>query len=90
MTLQEGLNILRLDAGVNDALIQALIYSATEYIRVTTGMSAEKQTAEPMCETATGFLLKLWYFGDKADVDALKRIINSLIQSIKAKVETTD
>lgn len=86
MTLSEGLNVLRLDAGNNDELVQSLIDALPSYIELSTGMSEEQQAMEPLCKTVSGFLLQLWYFGDKADDVALNRTIDSLLKAITLKV----
>lgn len=90
MTLAEGLQVLRLDAGYNDDLVQSLLDGAPNYIETATGLKIENQGSEPLCQTVTGFLLKLWYFGDKADDVALNRTIDSLLKSIKAKAAATE
>ncbi len=88
MTLQEGLNILRVDPdeGSNDALIQSLIDTIPDYIEVTTGMTAEQQATEPLVKTVSGFLLMTWYYADHADDLALKRTIDNLLKCITLKV----
>lgn len=86
MTLQEGLEILHLDAGANDNTVQALIDSAPSFIETATGMTEEAQADEPLAKTVTGFLIRLWYYGDKSDDVALSRTIDSLLKSIKAKI----
>lgn len=88
MTLEEGLNVLHLDAGINDELVTSLIEAIPDYIYVTTGMTTEQQTQEPLAKTVGGFLLMLWYFADKADDVALNRTIDSLLKAITLKVTT--
>lgn len=88
MTLKEGLAVLRLDAGANDEFVASLLRAVPTYIETATGLPAAQQAAEPLCDVAAGFLLKLWYFGDHADDLALKRTIDSLLKTIKAKVQT--
>lgn len=87
MTLEEGLEVLRLDAGANDTLVQSLLDAVPNYIEVTTGMSIEQQAEEPICKTVTGFLLKLWYYADHADDVSLNRTIESLLKAITLKVK---
>lgn len=88
MTLQEGLNVLHLDAGINDELVTSLIEAIPDYIYLTTGMTTEQQQQEPLAKTVGGFLLMLWYFADKADDFALNRTIDSLLKAITLKVTT--
>lgn len=87
MTLTEAYNVLHVDAGVNDSLIQALIDAIPDYIETTTGLTYAQQAAEPLVETVSGFLLTQWYYADHADDQALTRTINSLLKvlSIRAR-----
>lgn len=89
MTLQEGLNILRVDpdGGANDTLIQSLIDAIPDYIKVTTGMSATQQKQEALVKTVSGFILTMWYYADHADDMALKRTIDNLLKCITLKVD---
>lgn len=87
MTLEEGLNVLHLDAGINDELVQSLLNAIPNYIEVTTGMNIEQQAEEPMINIVSGFLLQLWYFSDKADDVSLNRTIDSLLKAITLKVK---
>ncbi|MBR1729561.1 MAG: hypothetical protein IJ728_14605 [Selenomonadaceae bacterium] len=87
MTLEEGLNVLHLDAGINDELVQSLLNAIPNYIEVTTGMDIEQQAEEPMIKIVSGFLLQLWYFSDKADDVSLNRTIDSLLKAITLKVK---
>lgn len=87
MTLTEALNVLHVDAGVNDALIQALIDAIPDYIETTTGLGVSFQDLEPLVKTVSGFILTQWYYADHADDQALTRTINSLLKvlSIRAR-----
>ncbi len=87
MTLTEALNVLHVDAGVNDELIQALINAIPDYIETTTGLTLTAQGAEPLVGTVSGFILTQWYYADHADDQALTRTINSLLKvlSIRAR-----
>lgn len=87
MTLEEGLKVLRLDAGANDDFVESLLRAVPAYIETATGLSADRQPSEPLCDVVGAFLLRLWYFGDHADDVALKRTIDSLLKTIKAKVQ---
>ena len=86
MTLAEGLEVLHLDAGVQDALVTGLIEAIPGYIEETTGMTAEAQAAEPLAKTVAGFLLVLWYNRDHADDVKLQRVIDNLLKCIRLKV----
>lgn len=87
MTLEQAKEILRIDQDItdNDILILSLIDSIPNYIEVQTGLTLEQQQAEPMAETVTGFILKLWYFAEHTDDNKLNRTINSLLKCITLK-----
>ena len=85
MTLNDACDVLRVNPGDNDDLITSLLDAIPDYIEVTTGMSLNDQSAEPLVDTVSGFLLKLWYFGDHADDQALKRTIDCLLKAISIK-----
>ena len=85
MTLVDAYDVLRVDPGENDDLISSLIDALPDYISVTTGLLPVNQSTEPLVETVSGFLLKLWYFGDHADDVALKRTIDCLLKAIAIK-----
>ena len=90
MTLSDAYDVLRVNAGDNDDLISSLITAIPDYIEVTTGMNYSDQESEPLVETVSGFLLKLWYFGDHADDQALKRTIDSLLKVITIKARNIE
>ena len=85
LTLEQACNILRVDVGNNDELIQSLIGAVPDYIEVTTGMSKEQQKGEPLVDTVSGFLLTLWYYADHADDVKLQRTIDNLLKCITLK-----
>lgn len=90
MTLNDAYDVLRVNPGDNDALIESLIDAIPNYIEVTTGMTVSSQGEEPLVDTVSGFLLKLWYFGDHADDVALKRTIDSLLKVITIKARDVE
>ena len=61
LTLEKARDVLRLDGNDNDDIIIPLLDTIPDYIEVTTGLTAEQQESEPLAETLSGFLLKLWY-----------------------------
>jgi len=87
MTLAEACNVLHVNAGDNDDLIESLLAAIPDYISVTTGLRPINQSSEPLVETLTGFLLTLWYYADHSDDQALTRTIDALtkVLSIKAR-----
>lgn len=88
MTLTEACNVLHVDQGNNDDLIQALIYALPDYIEVATGLTAAQQAQEPLVETVSGFILTQWYYADHADDQALTRTINSLLKALSIRARS--
>lgn len=87
LSLKQACNILHVDEGNNDALIESLIYALPDYIEVTTGMKKEQQMDEPLVDTVSGFLLTLWYYSDHSDDIKLQRTIDNLLKCITLKVK---
>ena len=85
MTLEHACNVLHVDPGANDELINALICAIPDYIEVTTGLSKEDQSGEPLVDTVSNFILTLWYYSDHADDQALNRTISSLLKALSVK-----
>lgn len=85
LTMTQARQILRVDAGCNDDLIQSLVNAISPYIEAATGMTAEAQDNEPMVFTVSSLLLTLWYFNEHSDDQKLNRAINSLLFAISMK-----
>jgi hypothetical protein len=87
ITLAEAKEILRIDSDntENDTLITSLVAALPGYIEVTTGMTEEQQDEEPLVNTVSNFLLKLWYFADHAEDVKLQRTIDNLLKCITLK-----
>lgn len=85
MTLTDAFNVLHIDQGDNDELVEALITAIPDYIETTTGLAKEHQDNEPLVETVSGFILTQWYFADHADDQSLTRTINSLLKVISLR-----
>ena len=85
MTLQEAYNVLRVDAGANDELIESLLEAIPSYIETTTGLKLADQAQEPLVNTVSGFILTQWYYADHADDQALTRTINALLKCITVR-----
>lgn len=85
MTLAEACNVLHVDQGNNDDLINSLLLALPDYIAVATGLSPLYQSAEPLVKTVSGLLLTQWYYADHADDQALTRTINALLKAISLK-----
>lgn len=90
MTLATAKNILRVDGGDNDALVNSLLAALPDYIEVSTGMTATQQLTEPLVDTVSGFLITLWYYGDHSDTEKLQRVIDSLLKAITLKVDPNE
>lgn len=90
MTFSEACNVLRVDEGNNDQLIHALLTALPDYIETTTGLAAEYQSAEPLVDVVSGFILTQWYYADHADDQALTRTINSLLKAISIRARAYD
>lgn len=82
LTVEEAREWLRLDNSDNDAVIEGLITSATEYIAIATGLDAKAQAESPLAQTATKFLLSLWYDPTQTDTDRLQRSIDNLLKAV--------
>lgn len=87
LSLEQACNILHVDEGNNDQLVDSLLWSIPDYIEITTGMSIEQQEKEPLCDTVSGFILTLWYYSDHADDVKLQRTIDNLLKCITLKVK---
>ena len=88
MTLADACKILRVDQGDNDDLINALLDAIPDYIETTTGLLICNQSAEPLVETVSGFLLTQWYYADHADDQSLTRTINSLLKVLSVRARS--
>lgn len=90
MTLSEACNVLHVDEGENDELINSLISAIPGYIEVSTGMKEADQLSDPLVDVVSGFLLTQWYYADHADDQALTRTINSLLKAITIKARSAE
>ena len=85
MDVSEGLQILRMDPEEEtEMIISGLLAAIPPYIETTTGMSIEEQEDCALCDTVSGFLLRLWFFPDGSDSEKLQRIVDSLLKTITA------
>lgn len=82
ISIDEAREWLRLDNTDNDAVVSGLIDGAAEYIAIATGLTVEDQAASPLAQTATKFLLSLWYDPTQADTDRLQRSIDNLLKAV--------
>ena len=82
MTVAEAREWLRIDNEANDPIIEGLLAGAEEYITLTTGLIKIQQEESQLAQTATKFLLSLWYDPTQVDADKLKRTIDSLLKTL--------
>lgn len=85
ITLTEACDVLHVDQGNNDELIQSLALAIPPYIETTTGLTEDQQDDEPLVKTVAGLLLTQWYYMDKANDESLTRTINALLKAISAR-----
>ena len=88
LSLREACDILRVDAGNNDELIESLCNAIPGYIETTTGYPEGEQDNEPLCKTVSGFLLTLWYYSDHTDDVKLQRTIDNLLKCLAIKARS--
>lgn len=82
MTVAEAREWLRIDSEANDPIIEGLLAGAEEYIALTTGLIKSQQDKSQLAQTATKFLLSLWYDPTQVDADKLQRTIDSLLKTL--------
>ena len=82
ISIDEAREWLRLDNTDNDAVIKGLLDGAAEYIEIATGLIPLDQAASPLAQTATKFLLSLWYDPTQSDTDRLQRSIDNLLKAV--------
>ena len=81
LTTDEARDILRLDSGDNDDLINALIKALPSYLAVATGCNND-YLKSPLAKTVAGFLIQLWYNADGTDTAKLQRTIDNLLTAL--------
>lgn len=85
LSVDDGLNILRMDHDEDtEMIVNGLLKAIPSYIETTTGMSVEEQEDCALCDTVSGFLLRLWFFPDGSDSEKLQRVVDSLLKTITA------
>ena len=85
LTLDKAREWLRIDVSDNDDIIMSLVDAASDYIEITTGMSAAQQEKEPLAETAEKFLIQLWYNAEQSESEKLQRTIDGLLKALTVK-----
>lgn len=88
MDIYGAMRTLRLDEDPDTMqIVNELLEAVPGYIASTTGMSVEQQKICPLCDTVTGFLLRLWYYPERTDSDKLQRVADSLLKVISTMVK---
>lgn len=83
ISLQEARDTLRLDGADNDIVILPLLEAIPSYLETSTGRDWDKDTEiHPLAQTATKFILQLWYNPQGQDTERLKRTIDSLLVAL--------
>lgn len=82
LTVEQGREVLRLDTEDNDEIIAGLLAAIPAYIELATGLTAEQQEEQPLADTASRFILILWYNAERADAEKLQRTIDSLLKAL--------
>lgn len=88
MTFYDACNVLHVDEDSDELLINTLLQALPDYIEVTTGLSAENQSKEPLVDTVSGLILTQWYYADHADDQSLTRSINALLKAITLRARS--
>ena len=83
--VEEAKAVLRVDGSDNDYIIMALCEAIPSYIETVTGYPEAEQDNEPLIETVSGFIVRLWYYADHAEDVKLQRTIDSLLKVITLK-----
>ena len=88
MTLSDACNVLHVDEGNNNELINSLVVALPSYIETTTGLKEGDQDNEPLVETVSGLLLTQWYYADHADDQSLTRTIDALLKALTIRARS--
>jgi len=88
LTVDEAREYLRIDGTDNDLIIASLLDAIPGYVEVTTGMKPEQQGEDPLVDTASKFILQLWYNAEQTDSEKLQRTIDGLLKAITIKART--
>lgn len=84
MTIEKAMNVLRLDNIDEETkeIVDTLLRAVPGYIEAATGLNPEQQAELSLCETATTFLLRLWYYPENTDSVRLQAVIDNILKSI--------
>lgn len=84
ITIQEARDALRVDGEDNDPIIIPLLEAIPAYLEVSTGRAWDAEPVHPLAQTATKFILQLWFDPQGEDTERLKRTIDSLLVALTA------
>ena len=84
ISLEEGKDALRVDGDYNDEIIEPLIEAIPNYLYITTGRDWLDEPVQPLAQTASKFILQLWFDPQTQDSERLKRTIDSLLGALQA------
>ena len=89
LTVAEARDYLRLDGTDNDVIIASLLGAIPGYIEISTGMTPTQQENEPLANSASKFILQLWYNAEQTDSEKLQRTIDGLLKAITVMARAT-
>lgn len=84
INIQDARETLRVDGEDNDPIIIPLLEAIPSYLETTTGRDWLDSPVHPLAQTATKFILQLWFDPQTPDSDRLKRTIDNLLVALTA------
>lgn len=84
ITIEEARDALRIDGADNDIIILPLLEAIPAYLEVSTGHNWDTAPVHPLAQTATKFILQLWFDAQGPDTERLKRTIDGLLVALTA------
>lgn len=82
LSLDDAREFLRIDDTDNDNIISALLAEIPGYIKVATGLTEPEQDSEPLVNTASRFILQLWYNAKQSESEKLQKTIDNLLKAL--------
>lgn len=84
INIQDARETLRVDGEDNDPIIIPLLEAIPSYLETTTGRDWLDSPVHPLAQTATKFILQLWFDPQTQDAERLKRTIDNLLGALAA------
>ena len=84
INIQDARETLRVDGDENDPIIIPLLEAIPSYLETTTGRDWLDSPVHPLAQTATKFILQLWFDPQTQDAERLKRTIDNLLGALAA------